>query len=242
MRSVWLLTLVAAIAVTAGMMAVFGGAEESRSILAEPGPTTTIPLHEQSSTTTVVVLHADLVGSGPLSEDEEAILAEILEPDPTTTTTTTLPPAPSTTSQPAPKPTPKPTTTTQPPATTAPAPPGQYRGDFESDFYSQINSTRSGTGLPQLTRIGSLDSRARWWAQEMAARGKLSHSNLNNLLGEWSAAGENVGKGGSVSSVFNALMASSGHYSVMVGDFTHVGVGVWQDAGGTIWTVHVFTR
>jgi uncharacterized protein YkwD len=74
----------------------------------------------------------------------------------------------------------------------------------------------------------------------MAEAGGLSHSNLSSLLGAWSVAGENVGKGGSVSSVFGALKSSSGHYGVMVGNFTHVGIGVWQDSNGTIWTCHVF--
>jgi uncharacterized protein YkwD len=227
------------------MMAVFGGADESRFVLAEPLTTTTIPLHDQSSTTTVVVLHANLVGSGPISNDEEQILAELLKPDPTTTTTTTtttLPPPTTTTSPPSkPKPLASPTTT-QAPTTTAPAPSGQYRSDYESEFHGRINSLRSANGLPSLTRDGSLNSRARWWAQEMAEAGGLSHTNLSSLLPPWSAAGENVGMGGSVSSVFSALSNSSGHLSVMVGDFTHVGVGVWQDANGTLWTVHVFTR
>jgi uncharacterized protein YkwD len=28
----------------------------------------------------------------------------------------------------------------------------------------------------------------------------------------------------------------------MLGDFTHLGVGVWVDASGAIWTTHIFTR
>jgi uncharacterized protein YkwD len=54
--------------------------------------------------------------------------------------------------------------------------------------------------------------------------------------------GENVGVGGSVSSIFSGLTNSSGHNANMLGDFTHLGVGVWVDASGAIWTTHIFTR
>jgi uncharacterized protein YkwD len=54
--------------------------------------------------------------------------------------------------------------------------------------------------------------------------------------------GENVGVGGSVSSIFGGLTNSAGHNANMLGDFTHFGVGVWVDASGAIWTTHVFTR
>ena len=49
-------------------------------------------------------------------------------------------------------------------------------------------------------------------------------------------------KGGSVGSVFDALRASGGHFSIMVGDFTHVGIGVWVDGNGTVWTAHLFAK
>jgi uncharacterized protein YkwD len=54
--------------------------------------------------------------------------------------------------------------------------------------------------------------------------------------------GENVAVGGSVSSIFGGLTASSGHNANMLGDFTHIGVGVWVDSSGTLWTTHVFTK
>jgi uncharacterized protein YkwD len=51
-----------------------------------------------------------------------------------------------------------------------------------------------------------------------------------------------VGVGGSVSSIFSVLTSSSGHNAIMLGDFTHLGVGVWVDSAGAIWTTHIFTR
>jgi uncharacterized protein YkwD len=76
----------------------------------------------------------------------------------------------------------------------------------------------------------------------MAGNGDLSHSDLSSLLPPWSAAGENVGVGGSVKGIFGALADSSGHRANMLGDFTHFGIGVWVDSEGRIWTAHVFTR
>jgi uncharacterized protein YkwD len=114
--------------------------------------------------------------------------------------------------------------------------------EFEGQFVSRINGLRSDNGLGALTRDGSLDSRARSWAEKMAGDGGLSHSDLGSLLPPWSAAAENVGMGGSVKSIFGALAGSSGHRANMLGDYSHVGVGVWVDSDGAIWTAHVFTR
>ena len=123
-----------------------------------------------------------------------------------------------------------------------PAPQGGPNGEYEAQFASRINDFRAGSGLASLSRDGSLDARARSWAEQMAGNGSLSHSQLGNLLPPWSAAGENVGMGGSVDSIFGALAGSSGHKANMLGDYTHLGVGVWVDSSGTIWTAHVFTR
>ena len=76
----------------------------------------------------------------------------------------------------------------------------------------------------------------------MAANGGLSHSDVGSLLGKWSAVGENIGVGYSVSSLFGAFVDSPQHESNLVGDFTHVGIGVYQDADGALWTTHVFAR
>jgi uncharacterized protein YkwD len=154
----------------------------------------------------------------------------------TVTTTTTAPPAannpPATT---APKP--KPTTT----AARAPAPGGSYNSGFEADFAASINGLRSANGLAGLSRNSSLDGEARAWSKRMAENGSISHSNIGRFLPPWSTAGENVGSGGSVSGLFEALSNSSGHRANMLGSgYTHFGIGVWVDDSGTIWTTHVF--
>ena len=117
-----------------------------------------------------------------------------------------------------------------------------YRDDYATQFVSSINSLRSSKGLATLTRSGSLDGEAKAWAKYMGTSGSLSHSNLVRLIPPWSVVAENVGAGGSVSSVFSLLAGSSSHLDNMLGDSTHVGAGVWVDQNGKIWTVHLFAR
>ena len=75
----------------------------------------------------------------------------------------------------------------------------------------------------------------------MADTGNFAHSNIASLLNPWTVVGENIGYGPSVNSVFNALVASPGHYKNMVdARFTAVGVGAYVDATGGVWTAHVF--
>jgi uncharacterized protein YkwD len=162
---------------------------------------------------------------------------------PTTTTvpptTTTVAPATTvTTTAPAEQPTETPPKNAAPPQPTLTA---GFNAAYEAEFAAKIDGLRSSKGLAGLARDGSLDAEARAWAQQMAERGDLSHSNISRFVPPWSAAAENVGRGGSVSSLFDALAGSSGHLSNMLGGYTHVGIGVWVDGSGTLWTAHVFT-
>lgn len=216
-----------------------------------PQPTITqAAAHESVTTTTTKPDFAALVESGAshaLPPEEEALTEEALARIATTTTTssTTTTIAATTTTAPAPASSPKPTS---PPTTAAPKPPpppateAGYSSEAESQFASSINSYRQSQGLGSLSRTGSLDSYARSWAKSMAGNGDLSHSNLGSLLGTWSSVGENVGVGGSVGVVFDALVGSTAHRANMLGDFTHLGVGVWRDSSGRLWTAHVFAK
>jgi uncharacterized protein YkwD len=92
-----------------------------------------------------------------------------------------------------------------------------------------------------LSANGELNNYARWWAKQMADSGNFAHSDIGSLLDPWSVVGENIGYGPSVTSVFNALVNSPGHYNNMVdARFTSVGVGAYLDSAGRIWTAHVF--
>ncbi len=153
---------------------------------------------------------------------------------PPTTAAPAPPPAP------APAPRPAPTTTAPPPPPTT-APPAADSG-ARSSFVAEINSLRASVGVGGLTRSGDLDARAQAWADVMARDDWLRHSAIlgDLVAGSWSAAGENVGYGPSVSSIFGGLRGSSGHYANMVnGAYTHVGVGVVV-IDGVMWTAHLF--
>ncbi|HUO45496.1 MAG TPA: CAP domain-containing protein [Acidimicrobiia bacterium] len=94
-----------------------------------------------------------------------------------------------------------------------------------------------------MTTHSGLHGYARDWSEQMATSGNFQHSNIGAYIQttSWSTIGENIGKGGSVGSIFNALVSSPSHYNNMVNPaFTHVGVGVYVEPNGTIWTTHVF--
>jgi uncharacterized protein YkwD len=215
----------------------------------EPKPEV-VAAPETTTTTTTTADFGALVESGvvdPYAEEEIDLTNQAIERSTsttastsTTTTTTTAPPSTTATTA-ATSSEKKSSPTTSPPTTKASSQAG-YLSSAESDFASRINSYRGANGLSSLKRDSSLNSYARSWAKKMAQNGGLSHSNIASLLPPWSAAGENVGTGGSVQAIFGALKASSGHRANMLGDFTHYGVGVWRDGDGVLWTSHVFTR
>lgn len=244
------MAMVAAIALTAGLVLVFGEAKTR-----QPDPTvnmvgaaelaqlrSAVPSSTPASSTSQP-------GSETTIEDFIEILGSVYDGVNTTTTvettTTTTPPQVSTTRPRSTTTTTRPratTTTTRVPATTTTTAPGSFQPDLAAEFLAAINNYRASQGLAPLQRESSLDTRARDWSKRMADRNKLSHSNLSSLLPPWSAASENVGRGGSVESLFEALKNSSGHRANMLGDFTHIGVGVWRSGNGTLWTTHIFVR
>lgn len=137
------------------------------------------------------------------------------------------------------KPAPTTTTTQAPPD---PPPEGHFDSGAESEFAGMIAAIRSANGKGGLSRDGSLDAYARSWAKQIGESGSLAHSNTGSLMPPWSVVAENIGQGGSVSQVFDLLAGSSGHLANMLGDFTHVGIGVWRDPGGILWTAHIFAQ
>jgi hypothetical protein len=110
------------------------------------------------------------------------------------------------------------------------------------DFLADINGLRASKGLPALSLNGGLSGFAQSWSDQMASAGKISHNpNLSKAPGGWTTVGENVGVGGSEKSIFNALVASSGHYANMVNPkFNSIGIGVTVGGDGRIYTTHNF--
>ncbi|MGF1617676.1 MAG: CAP domain-containing protein [Acidimicrobiia bacterium] len=229
--------LAAGIAIAILTTAVFALAAQNESELIQSPEVLSQSVSADPTTTAGPVDINDLLpDESPTTSYLKTEPAQVV-PDPTTLSSGAIAEEASTTTAP-----PVSSTTSLAPATTTAPPSGGFNPGHESSFASLINSHRTANGLTALSRDSGLDAEARAWSQQMAANGGLSHSNLSRFLPPWSSVGENVAFGGSVSSIFGGLTASSGHNANMLGDFTHLGVGVWVDSAGTLWTTHVFTK
>lgn len=115
-----------------------------------------------------------------------------------------------------------------------------------SQFLSLINSTRAANGLGPLSVDGGLASHASKHTAEMIAANDLYHSSSAELAAAggsgWEKLAENVGRGGSVSSLHDAFMASAGHKKNILGDFNWVGIGTGTAADGRLYVTVVFMK
>jgi hypothetical protein len=118
------------------------------------------------------------------------------------------------------------------------------RADSTAQLVRLTNSVRAAHGLPPLSVSADLAAAARRQAGRMASTGTLSHTpNLSGAVCCWSALGENVGAGGSIAIVQQALMASPAHRAnILSASYTQIGVGVAVDGHGTLWVSEIFRR
>lgn len=116
----------------------------------------------------------------------------------------------------------------------------------EQEFLSAINSERSSRGLGTLRMDGGLQSHARNHTQDMIASGSIYHSSNSELQAAagsgWTRLGENVGRGGSVSSLHQAFMDSSSHRGNILGDYNYVGIGADRSSDGVLYVTVVFMK
>ncbi|MDQ6649526.1 MAG: CAP domain-containing protein, partial [Actinomycetota bacterium] len=120
--------------------------------------------------------------------------------------------------------------------TPANAGPGEY------DFVALTNSARAGAGLAPYAVAGDLSAVARGWAARMAASHSLYHNpGLYSQVSGWSAVGENIGYGGSVSVVNGLLMNSPTHRAnILSRTYSQIGVGTAVASDGSLWVVEDF--
>lgn len=115
----------------------------------------------------------------------------------------------------------------------------------EQAFLTAINSTRNANGLGSLQMDGGLRAHARTHTADMIAAGNIFHSSSGELQtaagSGWSKLGENVGRGGSVSSLHNAFLASSAHKANILGDYNYVGIGT-DTSSGVLYVTVVFMK
>lgn len=115
----------------------------------------------------------------------------------------------------------------------------------EAEFVSLINQSRASAGLAPLSVHNDLVVGARTHTGRMIPTGTIFHSTseqLSAVTSGWLVLGENVGKGGSTSSLHNAFMASPSHKANILGDYDRVGVGVGHDDGGKIYVTVLFMK
>lgn len=113
----------------------------------------------------------------------------------------------------------------------------------ERGFARKINSARVANTLPKLSLDPELSKVARVHTNEMISSDELYHttsSKLRRRVTSWVILGENVGVGGSVSSLHDAFMSSPAHRdNVLNPTFRHVGIGV-RKANGRMWVTIIF--
>jgi len=132
-------------------------------------------------------------------------------------------------------------------ATPATADPAMSASTIAVAFLWAIEVERTQRGLPALVPDATVSAEAQLWSGGMALFGTLVHDHsyqteLAAMDPQWQALGENVGYGQSPGSVEAAFMASPEHRANVLGNYTHMGVGVFVDGTGRIWVTERFYR
>lgn len=111
----------------------------------------------------------------------------------------------------------------------------------EGVFLTSINTQRQLRGLEPLTPNGELSDLAVKWSGVMAEQKALLHSDLvTGVTQNWKKLGENVGSGGSATSIATAFINSPSHLKNIIDpDFTNVGIGITVSEN-TIYVVQKF--
>jgi uncharacterized protein YkwD len=113
-------------------------------------------------------------------------------------------------------------------------------------FEWAVEVERAQRGLPALYVDSVESAQAANWSSLMAFTGKLaedpnSTAAIASYDPNWQGWGENVGVGPTPQSTEAAFMASPPHRANILGNFTHVGVGVVV-TDGKIWVTERFYR
>ena len=128
------------------------------------------------------------------------------------------------------------------PATTADAA-CYVNNDNERAFASKLNVARRAAGRSSLTLDPQLSKAAKRHTREMVGRNLLYHTpteTLKRRVTNWVELGENVGVGGTTTSLHQAFMDSAAHRSnILYSGFRYVGIGA-KKANGRLWVTVIF--
>ena len=115
--------------------------------------------------------------------------------------------------------------------------------DNERSFASKLNAARRAAGKSSLRLDPQLSKAAKVHTREMVRRNVLYHTPTDALkrrVTNWVELGENVGVGGTVTSLHGAFMDSAAHRSnILYSNFRYVGIGAKQ-ANGRLWVTVIF--
>lgn len=115
--------------------------------------------------------------------------------------------------------------------------------DDQQAAFDKVQNARSAAGIHTLHHDNTAQAKAQAWAEHLASRNTLAHSNLaSGMDDQYRRIAENVGYAGSIDQVQQSFMNSGGHRAnILDRGFTHLGVGV-AHAHGKTWVVQVFTQ
>lgn len=111
------------------------------------------------------------------------------------------------------------------------------------DMLTWMNGARHDRGAVALDRVWVLRHMADEHSRDMAHEGRIFHTtNLAYKLRivSWSCAGENVGVGQKLRSLFEGFMDSDAHRAnILNRDFRDVGIGIYR-SDGLLWITLIF--
>jgi len=110
--------------------------------------------------------------------------------------------------------------------------------DAVARILSDTNALRTAGGLPPLIESTAMDTVAQNWSAQMYANGAMTHnpSYSTQIPSGWTAAGENIATGYSVTTVVEAWHNSPGHYANIMGGYNAIGIGYYEANGKTYYT------
>ncbi len=113
----------------------------------------------------------------------------------------------------------------------------------EATYVSNINGIRAANGLGPLVVDSNMTGAARNWTIWMVENETLAHADdiVTGAPSDWLKVGENVGRGGSLDAVWQAVLNSPSHAAnVLDPTYDLVGIGVAWNADGRLYTTHRF--
>ncbi|MFW6773577.1 CAP domain-containing protein [Nocardioides sp. CPCC 205120] len=123
-------------------------------------------------------------------------------------------------------------------------PPADDLTEARNRIVADTNAARAEAGLRPLGQLAGATNVAQGWAGEMARTGRFEHNPdfARQMPAGWTRVAENIAYGYNVTGVVDAWMGSPGHRANILGDFTHIGVGIAADSNGRLYYVQNFGK